>query len=266
MNLSGRVVVITGASRGIGRATAVQFGAAGATVVVVARTATEPGPLPGTLAETVEAVEQAGGRASAVACNLASQESIEALIETVVERHGSIDVLINNAAFTGAATMKPTPEITRKEWELQFAVNVHAPFMLIRGFTDHFSPEGGVILNVTSEAAELRSPSEPRGRIGATRSPSYGATKAALNRVGNHLAGELVDRNIAVITVDPGSGVLTETMKAAIGTLGGRDLSDTIAVEVPAAAMRRLVELEDPMLYSGEIVHAPTWTGQPAPG
>jgi 3-oxoacyl-[acyl-carrier protein] reductase len=255
MTLEGKVAVITGASRGIGKATALAMAKAGADLVLAARTETTPGPLPGTLAETVAQVEGLGRRAVAVRCNVASQDDLDALVSRTVEAFGRIDVLVNNAAFTGVATLKPTAEVTRREWELQFAVNVHAPFMLTKGFLPHFPASGGVVLNVTSAAANLMELGEMTFEGEPVRNPAYGATKAALNRIGNSLASELRPRRIAVITVDPGV-VASETMQA-MAAAGGRTTAGQLPVEVPAAAMAYLGGLDDPSEYNGKVVDGP---------
>jgi NAD(P)-dependent dehydrogenase (short-subunit alcohol dehydrogenase family) len=130
MSLEGKVAVVTGASRGIGKATAIALARGGADIVIAARTEVEPGPLPGTLAETIAQLHALGSRAVAVRCNVGSQDDLDRLVEQTVAEMGRIDVLVNNAAFTGMATIKSTADLTRKEWELQFAVNVHAPYML----------------------------------------------------------------------------------------------------------------------------------------
>src|ERR1700735_4284846 len=115
-----------------------------------------------------------------------------------------IDILVNNAAFTGMATMKSTPEIARREWELQFAVNVHGPFMLTKSFLPYSSDAGGVVVNLTSAVANMMPVRLPAFEGEPMRNPAYGVTKAAVNRMSNHLAAELASRHIAVIDLDPG--------------------------------------------------------------
>jgi NAD(P)-dependent dehydrogenase (short-subunit alcohol dehydrogenase family) len=251
MSLQGKVAVVTGASRGIGQATAIELARRGADVVVAARTMDEHGPLPGTVAETVAAVEALGVSGFGVRCNVGKQEDLEHLVQQTVERFGRIDVLVNNAAFTGLAASKRTLDLSRKEWELMFAVNIHAPFMLTKGFIEHFPSTGGVVVNVTSSAATHR---PVTGDTGAW-SPAYGATKAAMNRLGNFWASELLERRIAVITVDPGL-VFSATMQA-LAEPGAGPADWQVTTDVPAKAIAYLAGLDDPMHRTGDVLDGP---------
>jgi NAD(P)-dependent dehydrogenase (short-subunit alcohol dehydrogenase family) len=251
MGLGGKVAVVTGASRGIGQATAIELARQGADVVVAARTVDEPGPLPGTVRETVAAIEALGRSAVGVRCNVGKQDDLDGLVAATVERFGRIDVLVNNAAFTGAAAAKSTRELTRKDWELMFSVNVHAPFMLTKGFLEHFPAEGGVVVNVTSSSAVHRPVTGDTG----SWSPAYGATKAGLNRLGNYWASELLADRIAVITVDPGL-VFSATMQALAGP-GSTPQPWQVTVEVPAKAIAYLAGLPDPMQRTGDLIDGP---------
>src|SRR5580704_1583751 len=98
MNLFGKVAIVTGASRGVGAATAVALAAGGCAVACAARaTDVTPLPTPGTIDETVRRITDAGGRAIAVPTNLASDDEIARMVETTVERLGPVDILVNNA-------------------------------------------------------------------------------------------------------------------------------------------------------------------------
>jgi NAD(P)-dependent dehydrogenase (short-subunit alcohol dehydrogenase family) len=250
--LTGKVAVVTGASRGIGRATALALAREGADVVVTARTLSEPGPLPGTLTEAVAEIEAIGRRALAVRCNVGKQDDLDALVEQTIARFGHIDVLVNNAAFTGGAAGKSARELTRKEWDMMFAVNVAAPHWLTMGFLPHFPADGGIVINVTSVAARHRpiTAGNPRG-LG---NPAYGATKAGLDRLGNFMAAELLDERIAVVTLDPGL-VFSATVAAATHPAVGMP-DDHVTTAVPADAIAYLAACDEPMLFTGDTIVA----------
>jgi NAD(P)-dependent dehydrogenase (short-subunit alcohol dehydrogenase family) len=259
--LAGKVAVVTGASRGIGKQTCLALGELGASLVLASRTDEPRERTPGTLHETADAIRDAGADAWVVKADLAEQADLERLISTTLERHGRVDILVNNAAYTvGKALWAHVPELTRQQWEKGFAVNVTAPLMLIEGFWDSMRANGGgVVVNVTSGAANLQ-PLDASVRLpGSTlpdNGPLYGASKAALDRMANVIAGEGARHNIAVINVEPGF-VLTETMEQTFTETGvdGREMG-AIAPAVPARAIAYLCTCDDPMQYSGKIVSA----------
>jgi len=121
LDLAGKVVIITGASRGVGKQAALDFRRRGANVVLAARTVKADDNLPGTIGETLEQIEASGGKAIAVATDLAKEEDLERLVDAAVNRFGGVDILINNAAATtGDIWGKPFLELTREEWLYQF--------------------------------------------------------------------------------------------------------------------------------------------------
>ena len=199
---------------------------------------------------------------SVVKTDLASQHDLDRLIAVTLERHGHVDILVNNAAYTvGKALWAHVPELTRDQWEKGFAVNVTAPLMLIEGFWASMRERGGgVIVNVTSGASDLQPLGATTRLPGSTlpdNGPLYGASKAALNRMANVIAGEGAPHNIAVINVEPGL-VLTEVMEQTFNETGvdGARMG-AIPPTVPARAIAYLCTCDDPMQYSGEIVSAP---------
>jgi citronellol/citronellal dehydrogenase len=197
--LDGKIAIVTGASRGIGAAIAKRFGAEGAAVAVTART-TEPGrsPLPGTIGDTVESILQDGGRAVAIAADLAKPEDREHLVAEVIQQLGPADILVNNAAVS---YFEPVVEFRPRRYELMFSVQVEAPFELARLVLPGMRERGqGWILNISSIAA--RHPSLPPGRF-AVGSTVYGMCKAALERFSTGLAAELYDNDIAVNALAP---------------------------------------------------------------
>ena len=150
--LAGRVAVVTGASRGIGEAIARRFAAAGAQVVVSARTerATDE-RFPGTIHETVEKIRSAGGEAVAVRADLSDPDEQRALITEARTHLGHIDILVNNAAVT---YFTPIAKFRDKHWDLMFETQVRAPVQLARlALPDMLDRGSGWILNISSGAA-----------------------------------------------------------------------------------------------------------------
>jgi NAD(P)-dependent dehydrogenase (short-subunit alcohol dehydrogenase family) len=115
LDLTGKVVIITGASRGVGKQAALDFARHGANVVLAARTVVADSALPGTIGETLGQIEALGGQAIAVATDLAEEKDLKRLVDAAVEHFGGVDILINNAAATtGDIWGKPFLELTRE--------------------------------------------------------------------------------------------------------------------------------------------------------
>ena len=199
--LQGKVAIVTGASRGLGEYVSVGYGREGAKVVIAARTEEEKDPrLPGTIYHTAKLVEEAGGEALPVVCDVSSMESVEAMVETVMKKWGQIDVLMTNAAVQPAGLMTPArpdfPPIKLKSWELEFNINVHGPFRTIRAAIPHMiEKKSGSIINISSVAARGGS--------------HYGATKRAIEAMTIGMANECKDVGIAVNALKPVGGIET---------------------------------------------------------
>lgn len=206
--LKGKVAVITGASRGLGQYCSVGYAAEGATVVIAARTEQVKDPqLPGTIHETAKLVEEAGGEAFPVVCNVADLSSVEKMVEQVLERYGQIDVLMNNAAVQPPGFIS---SIEPRHWELEFRVNVHGPFYCCRTVLPHMiERKSGSIINISSVAARGGS--------------HYGATKRALEAMTIGLAREQKDNGIAVNALKPVGAIDTPGLRygRAPGQTGG---------------------------------------------
>ena len=206
MSLEGRVVVVTGASRGIGEYVARRFAADGAVVAVSARTVEDGDhPLPGSISSTVQSIKDAGGTAIAVAADLGKQEDRTRLIDTVEKELGPIEVLVNNAAIT---YFEPVDGFDESHYRLMFEVQVRAPFELAqRVLPGMKARKEGWILNISSGAA--RHPQGPPydrpGRGGTV----YGMCKAALERFTTGLAAEVYSDGIAVNVLSPSGLVAT---------------------------------------------------------
>lgn len=197
-SLEGRVALVTGASRGIGKAIAQRLAAAGATVVVTARTVDQADSrLAGTLGDTVAQIEAAGGRAVAVPADLSKPDERERLVADATAKVGAIDILVNNAAVT---FFTPVAEFSLRRVDLMLAVQVEAPLhlaqLVLPGMRQRRS---GWILNISSVAA--RHPKLPPSRFGG--GTVYGMCKAALERFTTGLAAELYDDGVAVNALAP---------------------------------------------------------------
>jgi len=145
--LKDRVVVVTGASRGIGREIAVRAALDGAAVALLAKTQTPNPKIAGTLNETAEAVRDAGGRALALAVDVRDADAVANAIAVAAEEFGGIDVVVNNA---GALDLRPTPKLPPKNFDRLLGVNVEGPFAVVQAaFTYLRNSDNAHIVNVS---------------------------------------------------------------------------------------------------------------------
>ena len=205
-SLAGKVALVTGASRGIGRAIAQRFATAGATVVVTARSLDVAKKEPGTLRETVSLIEAKGGRAIAIAADLERSEQREALVPRAIAAAGQLDILVNNAGYADYSTIAEMSDAT---FERTVDHYLRAPFVLSRAAIPHLKARGaGWIVNVGSVTA--LPPVRPYGWFDANGgSTLYAAVKAALNRFTQGLAAELLASKIAVNLIAPSTAIAT---------------------------------------------------------
>ena len=189
--LSGKVAIVAGSSRGIGKAIAIAYAREGAKVAVVARTEAR-GKLPGTIGETADAIRKEGGTALPIRCDIADEEDVEAMVKKVVAELGPVDILCNSAAVILYSKLLDTPF---KRWELIFRVNVHGAFLLSKAVLP------GMIERKSGSVIHLTSGGAVRWGKGGN---AYGATKAALERMCFGMAAEMKEHNIAVNVLDPG--------------------------------------------------------------
>ncbi len=213
----GRRALVTGASRGIGAATANRLAAQGADVAITARTADQHPTLSGSLRETMQRLERFGGRVAVITADLTDSDDRETIVPAAAARLGGpIDILVNNAA---AAIYQPLLDYPLKRRRLVFEVNVHAPMDLAQAVLPSMIERGaGWIVNVSSATAHLWQPPFKLGSLGSTIGV-YGASKAALNRLTNALAAEVEGAGIRVNTIEPRSAVMSEGAEVLAGTL-----------------------------------------------
>jgi citronellol/citronellal dehydrogenase len=207
--LDGKVVVVTGASRGIGAEIASLLAAEGGRVVCAARTLREGDhQLAGSLETTVEAIRAKGGEAHAVTANIADPAECGKLLDAARATYGPVDVLVNNAALT---YFVPIKDYVVGKWLASWAVNLHAPFVLSQlALADMIPRKRGAIVNIGSGAAigPGRGP-YPDAAVGTRGGTCYGAQKAALERFTQGLAAEVYPYGISVTCVSPSQVVPT---------------------------------------------------------
>jgi NAD(P)-dependent dehydrogenase (short-subunit alcohol dehydrogenase family) len=207
--LDGKVVVVTGASRGIGADIARLFASEGARVVCAARTVQEgQHPFAGSLESTVAAIRETGGEAHGIGANISEPAECERLIQESRARYGPVDVLINNAALTYYVPIKDYPV---GKWLRSWAVNFHAPFILSQlVLADMIPRRTGAIVNISSGSAigPGRGP-YPDPAVGARGGTCYGAEKAALERFTQGLASEVYQHGVSVTALSPSQVVPT---------------------------------------------------------
>ncbi len=204
--LDGKVALITGASRGLGRGLARRFASAGATVVVTARSVDQAVQLEGTLAETVTLIEGDGGHAIPLGADIEDPEQVAQLVPRAVAVAGRLDILVNNAGFAEFARIEDMPEPL---FDRTLSHYFKTPFQLIQAAVPVMRAQGaGWILQLGSIVAQRPlKPYESFDRVGGGL--IYAAVKAALARFTQGLAAELEADNIAVNMVAPSTGIRT---------------------------------------------------------
>lgn len=201
MKLAGKVAIIGGASRGIGRDMAVALAAEGAKIVVVARSEVEPDPrLPGTIYQTVADVQAVGGEAIAVKADISDEEQVAAMTARTLEAFGRIDILINNAAVLVPRGILDLPT---RHIDLHNRINIKGPILCIRAvLPTMLQQQQGWVINVSSRAAVFPGPG-PYKDVPSTRAFMYAATKAAVERLTQGLAVEYQAQGISFNVLSP---------------------------------------------------------------
>jgi citronellol/citronellal dehydrogenase len=234
MNLDGKVAIVTGASRGVGAATAELLAQRGCKVACAARaTADAPMPIPGTIDDTVARIVENGGDAIAVPTNLARDTEVENMVGATIERYGRVDVLVNNAAITFPGDL----DLEMKRFDLVMQVDLRAPLLAMQAVLPGMKARGdGAILNLSSVAGLNYFP----GLM------AYGMAKAALEHLTMSAAHQLSPFGIAVNTFRIDVPVASEGF---VFNLPEGDHSDW---EPSAVAAEGIVwMLEQPPSYSG---------------
>lgn len=218
--LTGKVAIVTGASKGIGAGIAKSMGAAGAAVVVNYASSKEGAD------RVVAEITGKGGKAIAVQGDVSKAADVRRLFAETKRSFGAPDVLVNNA---GIFAFEPLEAVTEDEFHRQFNINVLGPILTTQEALKHFGPDGGSVINISSVVSTNATPN----------SVVYSATKGAVDSIARVLGVELAARKIRVNTIAPG-GVETEGAHR-IGVIGS-DFEKQIVAQTP---LGRLGQPED---------------------
>lgn len=224
VDLSGQVALVTGASQGLGRAMAMALAASGAQVVAVARNAAK-------LQETMDAITAAGGQGEIRPCDVSQREAVDALIESVVEQHGKLSILVNNAGITRDTLL---PSMSDDQWDDVINTNLRGAFLFTRAASRFMvRARYGRIINIASVS----------GLIGNAGQCNYSASKAGLIGMTRSLSKELGKRNVTVNAVAP--GFIESDMTKALGPA----LMDEVKKRIPAARIGKPEEVAACVLF-----------------
>lgn len=220
-NISGKVIVITGASSGIGRTTAKLLASQGATVSLAARRQDK-------LEALVEEIIEAGGNAKAFATDVSKRSDVDSLIANTIQAFGKIDVLFNNA---GVMPISMLESLHYEEWEQMIDINIKGVLYAIGAVLPHFiAQQGGHFINVSSVAGHFVAPS----------SAVYSGTKFAVRAISEGLRQEVKPYNIRTTIISPGiieteltNSITDEKVKPMLGQIAGLAIpSESIAQAV----------------------------------
>lgn len=224
VDLTGLTAIVTGASQGIGRSIAIALGSRGAKVAVIARNAEK-------LADTVKTITEAGGEAEAYSCDVTERESVESVIDSVVEKWGKLDILVNNAGVTRDNLL---PVMTDDEWDNVIETNLRGMFLFTRAASKQMMrARFGRIINISSVS----------GLIGNPGQTNYSASKAGMIGFTRSLARELGKRKVTVNAVCP--GFIESDMTKALGPA----VMDEVKKRIPAQRMGKPEEIADGVLF-----------------
>jgi 3-oxoacyl-[acyl-carrier protein] reductase len=262
--LAGKVALVTGASRGIGRALALSLAGMGADVVVTSRSLTSSTPGM-SLRDCADAIEATGRSALAVPADLSAAGGVDAVADAALERFGHVDVLVNNAAVLTPEVYESFWEMTEASWRYQVELNLTAYWLMMKAVAPAMRDNGGgLIVNITSGATGH---ALPDGIVAADAvlGAAYPATKEAVTRLTRDLAPELAPAGIAIVALHP--GVTRTESNVEHTTAHGFNVLRSHGVEVPVAAFEALVR-SDLTRHSGEMIYAPVFAESlaPAPG
>lgn len=224
VDLTNQVAIVTGASQGIGRAIAVTLARSGAMVACVARNAEK-------LAETVAAVEAAGGTAAAFSCDVTSGDSVQKVVDEVAERWGKIHILVNNAGITRDTLI---PRMSDDDWDSVINTNLRGTFLFTRAVTrPMMQARYGRIINISSVSGIMGNPGQA----------NYAASKAGVIGMTRVVAKELAGRKVTVNAVAP--GFIETEMTEALGPV----VLEEVKKRVPAKRLGHVDDIAGAVLF-----------------
>jgi 3-oxoacyl-[acyl-carrier protein] reductase len=224
--LTGKVAVVTGASKGIGAGIAKSLAAEGASVVVNYASSKEDAD------NVVAAIAKTGGKAIAVRGNVSKASEAQGVIDAAIKAYGRLDILVNNA---GVYEFSPIEAITEDQFHRHFNVNVLGPLLTTQAAMKYLG-EGGSIINIGSGASRITPPD----------TAIYTGTKGALDAITGVLARELGPRRIRVNSLNPG---MVETEGTHSGGFIGSDLEKTLVAQTPLGRIGQPVDIGDVAVF-----------------
>ena len=256
--LRGKVALVTGASRGIGHAIAVELAQLGADIAVTARTVQPRGDdLTGTIGETAAAVEAAGSTALAIAGDLTRPTDRDRVAAETLAAFGRIDILINNAADTGDNVFRGFWDTTADDWAAQIDLNLNTMYSLMRACAPSMREQGGgLIVNLGSMRCVAEGLDGTSGKLaeGVHLGAAYPTSKTAIFTMSTLVAQELAEHGIAVLTMNPG-GAATESFKHNARRFGWDPAFGT-PVWMPAKTVGYIAASDDPMAWAATFIDA----------
>ena len=237
-DFNGKSVLITGGSRGLGRALALRLSREGAKVALVARHQKE-------LDETVNEIRKNGGIAFGIVADVGDKESVYPIVGQAAALAGPVDILINNASTLGPVPLRLIPDTDCEDFERALQVNTVGPFRLIKAVVGSMVlRQTGVIVNISSDAAVEAYPSWG----------VYGASKAALDHLTRIAAAEMADAGVRFLSVDPGE------MDTRMHAQALPD-ADPASLQSPDAVAEKIVTMirESDRIVNGSRLIAPEW-------
>ena len=270
--LEGKVALVTGAARGVGRAIAVELADLGADVVVTARSVTPRDDISGTILETADAIRAAGRRALAVGADLTVPEDRKRVVASAMEEFGRIDVLINAASDAGPSVFRGFWETTPEAWNAQIDLNLNTMYWMMKACAPVMRDNGaGLIVNLGSmrEIPEGLAGAVPEDIIANASGDvhfvmhgdslggagvAYPTSKVAIFTMSTLVAQELISDGIVIFTLHPGGAKTENFIRNA--KLAGLDPDMGTPVVLPAKTVGYIATCEDPSIYAGLFVDA----------